>query len=435
MFIAVDDTDSRKGMCTTFLATELIKEFKEFQLLDHPRLVRLNPNVPWKTRGNGAIVLEIGKGEKKKEKLGVIEEDVYLWEGDGDLQREEQRKIFKKVREKVEEFAEFDSKKTNPGIVVGSSRPPLELYEKGVQDVVQIEEIKSLLDQEYRLHKGYQEERGLIGATCALAWRPKDHTYELIAYREKKRWGTEREVNVEDIKNLDEKLKSTFDNYDHEEEKQAIAPRSPCPVLYGIRGEDRQELQKALDIVESEKVERWMTFLTNQGTDDHIQTGHMKELKPWTSVKLKGKVSSRPESIEGGHVLIQLEKNDKEVTAAAYEPTKDFRKIIERLIPGDIVEVYGGVRKEPISINMEKIKILKLEEKIKKISNPECPKCGKNMSSMGRNAGYRCKRCRTKADEDEALTKRVERELKEGWYEVPVSARRHLSKPLKRIKN
>ena len=59
-------------MCTTYLATELIREFKEYDLIGNPRLVRLNPNVPWKTRGNGAISLLLGKGQGKKRKIGQL---------------------------------------------------------------------------------------------------------------------------------------------------------------------------------------------------------------------------------------------------------------------------------------------------------------------------------------------------------------------------
>ncbi|TLZ73059.1 MAG: hypothetical protein E6K14_06040 [Methanobacteriota archaeon] len=46
LWIGVDDTDSLQGMCTTFLATELVTELtKDRDLIGYPRLVRLNPNV------------------------------------------------------------------------------------------------------------------------------------------------------------------------------------------------------------------------------------------------------------------------------------------------------------------------------------------------------------------------------------------------------
>ena len=55
--LGIDDTDSYDGMCTTFLSTLivdlLIKHSVRF--LDFPKLIRLNPNIPYKTRGNGAV--------------------------------------------------------------------------------------------------------------------------------------------------------------------------------------------------------------------------------------------------------------------------------------------------------------------------------------------------------------------------------------------
>ncbi|MBS3817555.1 MAG: DUF1743 domain-containing protein [Candidatus Thermoplasmatota archaeon] len=431
MFIAVDDTDSRDGMCTTFLATELIAEFEDYDLLDHPRLVRLNPNVPWKTRGNGAIVVTLGKGEKKERKIGEIGEEVSLFEGISKRKED----TFQRVKKVVEEWSEFDSEKTNPGFVIADKRPPRRFYEKAVRDVVELDEVLDYLDKEELSYKGYGEKRGLIGALSALSWTPEDRTYELLTYRRKEKWGEHRRIPEEDVIELDQTLKKTFDNYDHEEKKQAVAPNSPCPVLYGVRGEDPEELEKALNIIGGEVPERWITFLTNQGTDDHIQDLSLEEIKPWTSSKITGKVRSESDTIEGGHVFFEIENKKGKITAAAYEPTKGFRNVVKNLIQGDKVELWGGIRKDPITLNIEKMKILQLKNKIVKVSNPKCPECGRSMSSMGTDAGYRCKNCRTKADEDEAKRKKVERELNEGWYETPVSARRHLSKPLARLRD
>ncbi len=430
MYIAVDDTDSREGMCTTFLATELIKEFEDCQLLDYPRLVRLNPNVPWKTRGNGAIVLTLGKGLKKEKMIGEIEKDQWIFQGD----HERKENAFQRVKKVVEELAHFQSSNTNPGLIVAEERPSRNLYEKAVKDIVELEEVLDILDKNSFEYSGYGEKRGLIGASAALAWRPDDMTYEILSYRSKDRWGKKRELDEEDIRKLDTTIKGAFDSYDDEENKQCIAPNSPCPVLYGVRGDYPLELQKSLDIIDDEDPERWITFLTNQGTDDHIQRALISEAKPWNSVKIKGEVCSKPRSIEGGHVLFDITDETDQITAAAYEPTKSFREVIENLIVGDKIELWGGVRRDPRTLNIEKMKILELEEKIIKVRNPECPDCGKRMSSMGTDAGYRCKRCRIKADEDEAVREKIDRELTEKWYEVPASARRHLSKPLKRIR-
>jgi len=59
MHIGFDDTDSTKGGCTTYLAAVLVEKLAQMhvEFTDYPSLIRLNPNVPWKTRGNGALCL------------------------------------------------------------------------------------------------------------------------------------------------------------------------------------------------------------------------------------------------------------------------------------------------------------------------------------------------------------------------------------------
>ena len=66
--IGFDDTDSPKGMCTTFLAYKVVDLLKKqkTEFLDFPRLVRFNPNIPWKTRGNGAVSIKIKTSNPSK---------------------------------------------------------------------------------------------------------------------------------------------------------------------------------------------------------------------------------------------------------------------------------------------------------------------------------------------------------------------------------
>lgn len=231
---------------------------------------------------------------------------------------------------------------------------------------------------------------------------------------------------------IDEKFSSTFDNYDIKNNHNRIVPSSPCPVLYGIRGDEYEDLIKAKLLVKSEEIDGWIIFESNQGTDDHLKRKNIDEIKSYDSVIIKGNVSKKPSTIRGGHVIFSIKDDKSSVDCAAYEPTKEFRDIIRELIAGDLVEVYGGIREKPITVNIEKIKILNLIEKIEKVENPICPKCGKHMKSIGKNEGFRCKKCGTK--EKKPITKKIKRKINNGFYEVPVCARRHLSKPLKRVK-
>ena len=67
LHIGFDDTDSPKAMCTTYLAYKIVNSIKnDVEFLDVPHLIRFNPNIPWKTRGNGAIALSIKTKNPKK---------------------------------------------------------------------------------------------------------------------------------------------------------------------------------------------------------------------------------------------------------------------------------------------------------------------------------------------------------------------------------
>ncbi|MDG6940703.1 MAG: hypothetical protein JRN65_01735 [Nitrososphaerota archaeon] len=58
--VGVDDTDSSRGYCTTYLAYRIASDLDpEVRVCAYPRLVRLNPNIPFKTRGNAAVCLTL----------------------------------------------------------------------------------------------------------------------------------------------------------------------------------------------------------------------------------------------------------------------------------------------------------------------------------------------------------------------------------------
>ena len=61
-------------MCTTFLAYKVVNllQRENTELLDFPRLIRFNPNIPWKTRGNGAVAIKIKTKNTSKIKNQII---------------------------------------------------------------------------------------------------------------------------------------------------------------------------------------------------------------------------------------------------------------------------------------------------------------------------------------------------------------------------
>ena len=428
MYIAVDDTDSMKGNCTTFLATEIIRElYTDFDLIGNPRLVRLNPAVPWKTRGNGSLILKFGKGVGKKTKIGIIDgKDIFCFKNGVDISYEK-KDIVDRIKPLIEKFHESDA---DPGLIVSDVRPSPEYYEHGLFTIMSVSDVVDELDrigaETFTIGNG----RGLIGSTCGLAWIPKDFTYELLTYRIPDKWGTPRHVDSKSIMMMDHQYPSTFNSWEDRTNKVAMVPATPCPVLYGLRGDSMDDLIPASESIESEEIYRWVIFLTNQGTDDHIIREY-ESFRPNASYLVKGVVRECARHIRGGHVFMDMDTEYGVITCGAYEPSKEFRMVFDRLIPGDTIEVMGEYREDPATLNVEKLHVISLVPDLIKVSNPMCQVCGKRMESVGKGQGYRCRKCHTRSDSN--ITTERMRWIVPGWYEPPTAARRHLSKPLKRM--
>jgi len=421
MHIGLDDTDSTKGGCTTYLAAVLIEKLAQMnvEFTDYPGLIRLNPNVPWKTRGNGALSLRFKFDSNKEEQIKELTID--LWE----------------------EHAHVNQKGTDPGLVffIGEKIPPefTAFSKKAETTIVKLEEAVKLIQQFGAEALGYNTCRGIIGSLAAIGETLNcDHTYELITYRKPENWGTKRQVDTASIFEMDKIFQpNTFNNVDYEKKRVIITPRGPDPILFGIRGEKAETVKKAYDIVKPlEPVERWVIFRSNQGTDAHlIHAEKLNKIEPYSSVIIKGTVSKNPRIIPLRHVIFSIKDDTAEIDCAAYEPTGDLRKTARELIIGDTIEVIGAVRKatknKPITINLEKINIQKLIEKIS-YQNPLCPKCKKRLKSMGKNQGYRCEKCSEKYSKLAKQEKNVPREIKIGLYITSTRSQRHLTKPLRR---
>jgi tRNA(Ile2)-agmatinylcytidine synthase len=411
MIIGLDDTDSKEGMCTTYLAAVLIEKLRAFGMVEgYPLLVRLNPNIIYKTRGNAAIAIPI------------------------ELNRSEDAGTVKKmVIELVKEMAVLSAENTNPGVVFieeASDNMSWDIARfslRAVRAVLDICEAEELLERYGISHMGFKNKRGLIGALAsagfALTGLP-DITYELIAYREKKRWGTPRLID-EDSVWAAAAQPDTWDTVDHENRRIVFAPHSPDPILFGIRGKSESAVRRAFSLVESEPVERHIVYMTNQNTDMHLLRAKISDVLDSRSYILEGTVTRPPGTMKGGHVIFEIGDSATTIECTAFEPTKGFRGIIRQLRVGDMVTVYGSVKDG--TLNLEKIKIRSLD--LHERRNPLC--CGKRMKSMGREQGYRCQKCGATAKVQVIET--IRRNISTGFYEVPPSARRHLAKPLVRF--
>ena len=400
-------------MCTTYLASQIINKFKEngIELVGYPRLIRLNPFARFKTRGNGGVSFKI------------------INDGNGDIAR-------KIVLEEVEKLSMFDCDNTNPGVIFyeGEITPEMQDYAfRAIYEFITIKEAeefgKSVGCEIHKFKKG----RGIIGSIAAISLPLDDFTYELLAYRDSKNYGTKRQINYESVYMMDEAtFPDTFENIDYSQNYIAIEPKTPCPILYGIRSNTVEALNIAKNIVEvTEPIVDWCIFKTNQHTDMHIQKADkISDMSQYGCFEVVGEVKNKPKIIDGGHMFFYIFDESGEIECGAYEPTKDFRKIVSQLLPGDIIKVFGGIG-EQNTFNIEKFQVIKLNDI--EYQNPIC-ECGKRMTSAGKNKGFKCKKCGNKIKSNDKVPVKINRLLENSkFYETPVSSRRHLSKPLCRM--
>ncbi len=402
MWIGIDDTDSPAGMCTTYIGAVLVRRLQRcgVRIVD-ARLVRLNPNVIHKTRGNAAVCIEA--------------------EGDAET-------VFALTCACVEALAECDDPRTNPGVVVSSVRPPPDFYYAALRDFCTVDEAIGVLESAGARYRGYKNRRGLIGATAAVASDFSDRTYELLAYRKRSVWGTPRQVDVKSLFRAEEMTyPHTWDTVDRENGVVVGVPHTPDPVLFGIRGESPAWVLKARSSVRSEEPACEQVYTTNQGTDAHLVPGTIGTLREGRSYLVRGTVAGTPVTGPGGHVSFLLSDGGAEVRCMAYEPTKGFRDVARRLVPDDVVAAAGSYKGG--SLNLEKLGISHLADAVR-IRPPVCLDCAKRMTSAGAGKGYKCRVCGERSREPEVEV--LERLLRPGWYEVPPTARRHLARPLAR---
>ena len=419
--IGLDDTDSRReGMCTTYLAARLAERIEAAgHPVDRQLLVRLNPAVKHKTRGNAALALHT--------ELPATD-------------------AFELACEAVDALAVGEDTRTSPGVVVAADRPEtvpnavVGHTRRAIRHKHSLEETLERIEAAGYHHRGWTGAgevagRGRIGALAAAgAWGAFDEwTCETIAYREFDRCGTPRQIDHEALfAAADHGYPAVWDTVDRAAGEAVCVPNAPGPILYGIRGDDPRETERvAAEIAAGERtepVDRQATFLTNQGTDSHLAAGTVGSLREDAGYRVDGVVATEPETRRGGHVFFELSgsENDRTVGCAAFEPTKRFREHVRALRVGDRLTVCGEHSTGTIKLEKFAVRALNRTER----ATPACPDCGRRMKSAGRNQGYRCRPCGT--DATGKIEREVARTLEAGWYEVPPVARRHIAKPLVR---
>ncbi|MGC8836084.1 MAG: TiaS agmantine-binding domain-containing protein [Infirmifilum sp.] len=417
--IGVDDTDSPQGFCTTFLGFLLTLEFKRLGLtfLDLPYLVRLNPNVPFKTRGNAAISLHLEAPNL------TIEEVVKL------------------LSNLISKYSEKHGK-TSPGfvVVVGEVNEELrKLYSRTLREVVPLSYVKE------QIKKGVYGEvvvggigrgRGLVGALAAVGAYPlEDYTYELLLYRDHMERETSKLVDEEILIEFDRKHRPlVFATYDYVEKRLLAVPRGADPVLLGVRSLSPRPLLEFLEVYASRALKSkpvgYIIYKTNQATNSHL---HLKkqvgQVRPYDSVVVEGVVKGHPKIIESGHVVVELCDGEGCVEVMFYRETGRLNRVARLLRPSDRIEVGGGIiPRKGLTLNGEYVRIISLQMDVI-IRNPICPRCGARMKSAGKGKGYKCPKCGYRAKTLEKSIEERPRILEPGLYVPSMRAYRHLTRP------
>ena len=401
--LGIDDHDSQIGGCTTHFSTLLIKyliEKEGISLVDFPSLVRLNPNIPWKTRGNGSVKIVFKSSRDIHDLLDII------WD---------------KSIEYTTEISKADKFNRKPGVALTQFNTSILeginwVYKKALTDVIPIDLAKKIAEKYNILIRG---DRGVIGSIAALGFNSDKFTYELLTYRN---IDEERKVNEESVIAFEEKyFPKVFANYDFIKRKALISPHGNDPVLYGVRGLDPYILLNALKEIKTEnKIENSMIFKSNQATDSHIVVSGTLYQTAITRVKVK-----EVKILKGGDVIVTGENGDHIIF---YKETGELNLAAQQLINGDEIEVIGAI-KPSIQygkiIEAERFTIISLSTF--KSMNPKCPMCGGSSESLGKGKGFRCKKCNYIFFGNKANVE-IERGLLKSTYQSRVY--RHLTKPI-----
>jgi tRNA(Ile2)-agmatinylcytidine synthase len=340
--VGIDDTDSSRGYCTTYLTYRIACDLRpDVAVLPYPRLVRLNPNIPFKTRGNAAVCLPV---ETR----------------DPDL-------AFELISAKVKELSDVRGG-ANSGVVfledasMASKFEPL--YLEALAGLVSPHRVRRTVRELGARSLELGNGMGIVGAASSLGFSTRfDHTFELIAYRRKEHWGTRRLIDSRSVRDMDAStFPHTFNNYDYQKRKVLISPHGPDPVFAGVRGDSPWAAISAFRMLRyDEPLQGHMVYASNQHTDAHLQ--RQLAWKVYSSGWIDGVVRG-VEVGAGGHVYVSLESRGAKRVAAAYEPTGDLRRVAKRLLPGDRIRAFGGVRRattlHPTVLNMEKFELLAL---------------------------------------------------------------------------
>ena len=427
--IGLDDTDSPQGGCTTWVLTELLDLARErgVDLVGEPRLVRLNPNIPWKTRGNAALSAAFGRGAGTRRRIGVLRgKPLWSHAAARPLPPDDEAEFVEAAWERIRSRSRSEAG-TDPAMVAASRRLPADLYWRTVREVVDVEEVRELLSRRGARYFREGSGRGIVGAAAAVAWPGGHPTWELIAYRRAERVGRPRRVDARSVLRAQERFPQLFLCRDPRTRRLLVAPHSPCPILFGLRATEPWASLGARAEVRSEPVDRWVLFRTNQGSGDHLAVLPFRQIGPYRSAIVDGTVAEPPVVGRGGHArLILADSAGDRLDCLAFEPTKVLPAVARQLRPGDRLRVWGS-RGATGPFRLEGIRVVRLVPRLGPLRPPDCSRCGRRARSLGTGRGFRCPRCRHRWPVEAGRRSRLDPGVVRGTYHPTASARRHLA--------
>ena len=412
LYIGFDDTDHYQGGCTTYICSLIVEKLsKKVSFADYPYLIRLNPNIPFKTRGNAAVSIKIFC-EDPEDVLDVVWTTI------------------------MDNYSGLG--KAEPALVAIKAPVPSVvriISMRALHEVLSLDYVKRIILKKGIYCKYVRQGRGLVGALAAIGFYEadfSDFTYELLAYRERSMWKEKREIDYSSLLKVDRAFRPyIYANIDYRKKRPLILSHGLDPVLFGIRGDYPQLLVEAMkEIKASECVDRWLIFKTNQCTGVHFfMRKNISEIRPYDAVTVRGVVISKPVVIKGGHVIIKVSDGTGIIDCVFYKKTR-LNKLALKLRQYDYIELSGGVkiRKRRLTLNVEEVQKVRLAEIYAK-NPPMCPFCGEKMKSKGKAVGYRCPVC--KYTVEVPRFKKVLREQLTPSRQAP-AAYRHLTKPKER---
>jgi tRNA(Ile2)-agmatinylcytidine synthase len=427
LWVGIDDTDAPTGGCTTFALTEVIRAAASegADLIGEPRLVRLNPNIPWRTRGNAALAARFGLGGGPRMLVGQMPDAPLFGHARGrPLPKAQQERVVDAAWAAVRREAR-PGPRTDPALVAHDGPLPARLYWAAVRTVVKVRPLERTLRSLGAELRTAGSKRGLVGASAALAWPARRVTWELIAYRAGGRSRRPREVDADSVREAERRFPSLFLCADRRTRRLLVTPHTPCPILFGLRSTRRAALPDALRLVRSEPIERWIVYRTNQATGDHLPAS-FGPTGPYEPGRLAGAVAHPPMRLRGGHVRFDLALSDGSAARClVFEPSKTLAAVARSLAPGDRLELWGG-RGRDATVRVEGIRIVDAPDRPAGRTPPRCPGCERAAGSLGTGRGYRCPGCGRRFPPEAGQPRTHPAEYGPGTYHPTPSARRHL---------